>query len=573
MLAVLGVTLMVAFVLAPPLLDYMAMGRGPQDPVVVETKYGDYKESDLFKLRSSRELVEMFLARAAVETINEQIKSGQIDPRMGDNFARSWAEHWQRQLLVRSKPGADAAALETLILSKKAEEMGMVVSDRAINDVLAQITSDSLTSADLQNICDTMSERKVSMTRMFEALRTEMMASKLSQLFQQSLADVPPAQKFEYFLRLNQRAKAEVVPLAVSDFTSQVANPSDKTLAELFEKYKDRLPDAASPEPGFKEPTRAAFQYFKADFARFKEEMKPKVTDKEIEDYYAQNKAQFQVLDLPKDDTPKDGSPDASKESPGDSPAEEPKASDAPKDGAAQEDAPKADAKPAEPAAAPSQPKDAPQEPSAEAPKEPDAPAASPPKEAPKPDAPAEPKQSTKASRTPIRLVSAQTGDEPASAAAGDASQKPAGPALPAPSDTAPAETKPAEAQPAEAPKNEAPAPETPAANAPTGETPAAETPAAETPAAPVGDAAEEKPKEPEYEPLEKVKEQIRESVAGQKAAARIAEIMDELTGEMRRYSQERADYEAAGEAKTPAQSPKPFPFAELAATPGVQAK
>ena len=58
-----------------------------------------------------------------------------------------------------------------------------------------------------------------------------MLASKLSQLFFQSLRDIPPAQRFEYYERLNRKAKAEILPLAVASFVDQVsAAPTNEEL-------------------------------------------------------------------------------------------------------------------------------------------------------------------------------------------------------------------------------------------------------------------------------------------------------------------------------------------------------
>ena len=187
-----------------------------------------------------------------------------------------------------------------MILSKKAQQMGIVVSDQTINDMLKDLTADSIDSNTLQAIIGSLQQgRRVSVGRLFEALRTEMLASKLAQLFAQSLADIPPAQKFEYYSRLNRRAKAEILPLAVVDFTSQVPNPPEDKLEKFFDEHKNALPDPASPTPGFKEPRRAAFQYFKADFAQFKDAAKPTITDAEIAEYYEKNKAQFLKVDLP----------------------------------------------------------------------------------------------------------------------------------------------------------------------------------------------------------------------------------------------------------------------------------
>ena len=317
LLAVAGIAAIIIFVLGDPLQRMMTDGsQGPTNPVVVETKYGDYTESDLAALRQARQLVDQFLQCAIEQTVDAEISKGQWDARSRNMVINELSSKWRNNLMGRSKPpNSEAAAIETITLANKAKEMGMVVSDRAINDLLAELTFDSLSSETLQQIIDTLNGgRRVSAVRLFEAIRTELLAANLSQLFAQSLADFPPAQKFEFFLRLNQRAKAEIMPLAVADFASQVKNPDEATLEKFFEKYKDRLPDAASPEPGFKELPRAAFQYFKADFAKFQEEMKPKVTDEEIRDYYEKNKAQFVELDLPEqpadDSAPGEAKPD-----------------------------------------------------------------------------------------------------------------------------------------------------------------------------------------------------------------------------------------------------------------------
>ena len=55
MIAVLGVLAMVAFVFLDPLMQYLGNDRAAsENPVVVETKYGDYTESDLAVIRDTR---------------------------------------------------------------------------------------------------------------------------------------------------------------------------------------------------------------------------------------------------------------------------------------------------------------------------------------------------------------------------------------------------------------------------------------------------------------------------------------------------------------------------------------
>ncbi|MGD9719658.1 MAG: hypothetical protein AB7O59_00390 [Pirellulales bacterium] len=553
MLAVVGIGAMVAFVFLDPLMNYLGRSSGPQDPVVVETRYGDYTESQLSAIRQSRELVDIFLAQAAAATIDAQIAGGQLDPRMRERMTEGWYGQWKSQVMGRSKQGPEAAAIETLVLSKRAQDLGMVVSDRAVNDLIAQITSDSLSSDALQNIIANLNAgRRVSSARLFEAIRTEMLASNLAQMFARSLVDVPPAQKYEYFTRLNRRAKAEIVPLAVADFASQVQNPSDETLKKFFDKYRDRLPDAASPEPGFKEPRRAAFQYFKADFAKFKDEAKPKITEEEVRDYYEKNKAQFVQLDLPtgpdeapaEGDNPAEAKPEAA--TPDDAQPDEPKPDAAkPSEGAA----PEAESKPAEPAATTPAPvpQSSPEPPGESAPKA----------DAAAPDA--EPKQSRASRSGAFRLTSAAARLQDA---AGDEAQSKETQSNESQSEAAPAETPAEPAAPAADAAAEKPAEAPPADAKPADGAPAA---AVEPPA--------EKPAEPKYEPLEKVADQIRDSLASQKAAEKIDEIFGQLQSEMRQYADERDIYETRRETDTTAQPPQPFPFAELAKRHGVEAK
>ena len=89
----------------------------------------------------------------------------------------------------------------------------------------------------LQDVINSLQTgRRVSVARLFDAIRTEMLASKFSEMFRVSLRDVPPAQRFEYFSRLNRRAKAEVMPLAVADFIGQVADPTAEQLQQVLRR-------------------------------------------------------------------------------------------------------------------------------------------------------------------------------------------------------------------------------------------------------------------------------------------------------------------------------------------------
>src|SRR4029078_7172546 len=165
--------------------------------------------------------------------------------RLRDQAMDQLYRFWHQSLLGRSKAGPESAAIETFVLAKRAEELGMVVSDRAINDLIKQITDNSLDSAAIEaTIKDLGGRRRAGVSKVFDAIRTEMLASKLGQLFFQSLRDVPPAQRFEYYQSLNRKAKAEIMPLPITSFLGQVAiEPTNEELRAYYDQYKDRFPD------------------------------------------------------------------------------------------------------------------------------------------------------------------------------------------------------------------------------------------------------------------------------------------------------------------------------------------
>ncbi len=519
-MAIAGITAMVAFVFLDPVMKYVGRSAKAENPVVVETRYGGLTGGELDAMRYSREMVSRFLQNVTTQTVLVQMEKGLIDPRLRDQAAQQLYSFWFQTLMGRSKLGPEEAAVETLVMAKRAEQMGMVVSDAAINDLIKQITDNSLDSNTLQAVINQLQggRQRVSAARLFDGLRTEMLASKLSQLFFQSLRDIPPAQRFEYFERLNRKAKTETLPLAVASFVDQVsAEPTNEELRAFYDLHKNSFPNPASPEPGFKEPKRASFQYFKADFAKLKDEFKLQVTEAEIREYYEKNKAQFRVVELPGEDADKEKA------------SADEKQEDKPAEGTAAEET---EEKPAESPKA-DEPKT--EEPPAESPKteEPKA-------EDPKTEEPPQPQASRGAAV--FQLVSQET----------------------------PSEEKPADAPPAE----EKPAAEKPAAEPPAGaESPTAgEAPAATTEAP--ADASAEKPAEEiKYEPLEKVQDTIRDTIAGEKANTRMIEVFDELQAAMRRYADDRDLFAARPDAKANAATAPVFPFEELAKSKNVEGK
>jgi hypothetical protein len=78
-----------------------------------------------------------------------------------------------------------------------------------------------------------------------------------------------------------------------------VGEPKEEELLALFEKHKQQFPSPESPEPGFRQPYRAKFQYFKADLDELITAEMKNVPEDEVRDYYEKNKdKEFRKLNL-----------------------------------------------------------------------------------------------------------------------------------------------------------------------------------------------------------------------------------------------------------------------------------
>ena len=152
MLAIVAITAMVAFVFLDPVMKYVGRSPKAENPVVVETRYGGFTGGQLEAMRYSREMVSRFLQNVTTQTVLVQMEKGLIDPRLRDQAAQQLYSFWFQTLMGRSKLGPEESAIETLVMAKKAEQLGMVVSDAAINDLIKQITDNSLDSNTLQAV-------------------------------------------------------------------------------------------------------------------------------------------------------------------------------------------------------------------------------------------------------------------------------------------------------------------------------------------------------------------------------------------------------------------------------------
>ena len=407
MLVGFGVLLMFAFVVAPPLQQWMdSSSRNANDPVLMKWDHGRVRQSDLDRMQYEHQVLHNFLDDIQQMTRDRKGVS-KVSP------------------LQRTRSMSELVSI--MLLAKKAEVEGMRISDQAVTTYLAQLSDSVVTEQDFIDLLE--KNKQVPRTRLFKRLKTELLAQNMRELYESAIPVPTPADLWEAHGQLAREVSVELYPLEVASFTSQVKeSPPESELQTLFEEGKGRAPDPNAQDPGFYILPSLKFQYVKAEFDSFLEAAKKTVTEEEIKaEYEAGIKLREYLKEQPNEKEP------------------EPTISDPPVLNGADPDAPEEPAKPAE---EPAKPTEEPAKPT----EEPATPAEEPAKPAEdRPNLPPLEEPTSAVLEGFPQFVSAPNQDEPADAAA------------PPPS-LAPADGSGAPKAPADPPATGQPAPEAPKA-------------------------------------------------------------------------------------------------------------
>ncbi len=279
----------ISFVFLPNLGSLLGRGdnKGREDLVVVKTKkFGDLRQSNLSILRWNKQKVRAVL-------IDLRVAAGQ-DSRAAEE-------------LVNRMFGSitDDDLVDTWLKVRRAQEVGMVVSDDAVTRFLEQWTALKVEKKTIQQIIERTPP--VSEAQFCDLLREELLPQRLMEVFAPSIEVggqpiATPSQRWDWFNRVNRMAVIEAVPLAVANYVKDVKDPADDVLEKFFEEHNEVLPNPTSPQPGFKRPQKVAIEYFKADIASFA----AKVTDAEVLKEYEKNKDVYdQRFRIPPPEPPK----------------------------------------------------------------------------------------------------------------------------------------------------------------------------------------------------------------------------------------------------------------------------
>ena len=266
LLVAVAILAMLAFFVLPPFLQSGA-DASSQDPVAVAWKGGSLRESELERAVAMQAAVNRFILQSAA--------AAGRDPSRITLF-----------------PENEEAVVRSLMLAKEARENGVVVSDRAVNDYLSQLTNDMVRPEQLDSIIAGLRIGPVGVSQadLFSALRTERAAWASLIMGQAAFSGDPPGWRWEAFRQLEQSAVVEVVPVDVRGLAADVPPPTESELRAFFERFKERLPEPESREPGFREPHRIEAEYLVANRKQVEELVKGEVTDEAIAAYYDKNK-------------------------------------------------------------------------------------------------------------------------------------------------------------------------------------------------------------------------------------------------------------------------------------------
>ncbi|MCE9555495.1 MAG: hypothetical protein K8T91_19275 [Planctomycetes bacterium] len=340
LLAVFGVIIILLFTVGDQLMK-MTQEHPVEDPVAVKFHGGKLSES---------EVRGMIYARSAAASLLEQIRRSAMDSRLPANLrGRMRMPVDPRGLIITNENLGAEATIRSMLLARKATEMGMQVSKEEVQEYLrGQVGFEMVTLPQIREIIEGTKKNPTrrSVDSMVEPIRQELLARQFFDFLARGMMAMPPAEQFANFSKVYQKAKADVIAIPVDEFLEKVPEPSDKELAAYFDRFKDTLPHTdpvgasqlASASPGFKLPHRAKVQYLKANFNDYVDRARPQVTDQEIAKFYEENKERFPQQDLPLIDPDKKEAPkkEGNKKDPvGD---KKPEPADADKKGSANKD-------------------------------------------------------------------------------------------------------------------------------------------------------------------------------------------------------------------------------------------
>ncbi|HEY3394369.1 MAG TPA: hypothetical protein VGK58_16770 [Lacipirellulaceae bacterium] len=310
LMVIFGVMIMFVFVVLDPMAAYLGGGRVASDggsrrdanDVAVTWDGGSLTNDELEQLVSQRQILNSFLRNVEYEGGMAAVQAG-VEPdalqlrvtRLGGPSTR--------------EDGVERSVVQTKLFADAAREVGMQVSDDAIVAYLEELGRRRVSPDRMSAMLKQMGGgRGIPVQYVLDALREEMLAHTYLNGHFYSFGTATPEQRYDDWLRVNDRVVIEAAPVPAESFLVDVPEPKPGELAEFFEKHRDREPmpdfeffpgggqmEFPSPTPGFRIPRKIDVQFIEANYDEFLAKVESQVTEEEIFKYYEDNKDPYFV--------------------------------------------------------------------------------------------------------------------------------------------------------------------------------------------------------------------------------------------------------------------------------------
>lgn len=279
MMVCLTVMAMFAFVLASAFDQYIGGSNSQFRDSPFASAWGkNIMASEVYKIQEERGYASEFIRQAIIRTGSR---------RMFQGFDRD-----------------ERSILADLVILGKAKQMGMGVEDARVTEFLHDVTNGKLSTEDffqiLQGIPDAQGKRRpipINDRELYRIIGREILIRQTVSALLPAVVRVSPYDYFEQRASGLTRIQLEIAKIPVRKFVPKDAEPDDKQLQETYDKYKDVEPEPENDVIGFKIPRQIDAQYLMADASKFAD--KVQVSEAEIEEYYKENQAQFQIEPAP----------------------------------------------------------------------------------------------------------------------------------------------------------------------------------------------------------------------------------------------------------------------------------
>jgi hypothetical protein len=270
LLAIFAILAMFGFVLSDSLYRFSSPDRkGGPNRVVVDLYDRPVYRSDLVDIANQRQLASRFFRN-----------SGQFGGY------------------------SDRELVDALILKHEADRLGIPDSPEYAQGWLKAYTNGAMNKTLFESLLRDLGP-EIGGSQVLSALASQFRLQEARRLTGGPV--VTPLDVFQAYRDQNERSSFRYVAFPAANYLNEVPAPTDAEVEALYDKYKDVLPDPTKDTPGFKVPREVKLEVLTADVSKLAEELKPKISEKDLKAHFEANKSVYAIpstlpLDLFKDD-------------------------------------------------------------------------------------------------------------------------------------------------------------------------------------------------------------------------------------------------------------------------------